>query len=464
MLGTGGTIAGRAATPSSLAYESAQIGVDALVAALPTRLHVTSEQVAQLDSKDMDFPTWKRLAAAVERHLQRPDVAGVVVTHGTDTLEETAYFLSRVVDATRPVVLTAAMRPATSFEADGPRNLADAIVVAGAGSSAGATGVMVAFAGEIHAARHVSKAHPYRLDAFTSGEAGALGRVAEGKDHDDPPVAGRGACARRRFAARRRVVLALGRDRGRRRRERWPRASMRSSNAASSASSSRRPATAPCIARLSAALERAMAAGVAVLRATRCLDGRIVEDAPRTVPVGRRPHAGQGAHRADARAARAPRLNAARPRRGQTTSSSTSMLPRVAFEYGQTWCAASTIFCAAALSMPGIFTCSATWMPKPFGIWPMPTSAVIEVSAGRAIFCVSGHELHGADEAGRVAGGEELLGVRARRAIAAEALGRRQLDVEDAVVGLRGAFAAARRGGMGGVEDGFRVWWASRFL
>jgi L-asparaginase len=181
VLGTGGTISGSAASPDdNLGYVAGTVGVDALVASAPGPAGVTveTEQIAQLDSKDMDFATWRRLAERVEAHLARPEVAGVVITHGTDTLEETAYFLARVVAATRPVVLTGAMRPASSREADGPRNLADAIAIA---SQRGLAGVVVAFAGTLHAAHDVRKVHSSRLDAFGSGDAGALGRVAEGR-------------------------------------------------------------------------------------------------------------------------------------------------------------------------------------------------------------------------------------------------------------------------------------------
>ena len=185
VLGTGGTIAGLAADPGEhLRYASAQVGVDALVAALPPPdVAVESEQVAQLDSKDMDFATWRRLAGRVAHHAARPEVAGIVVTHGTDTMEETAYFLSRVVATAKPIVLTGAMRPASAREADGPRNLADALAVAARGGVAGGAavaGVVVVFAGEIHAARDVRKVHPQRLDAFSSGERGALGHVVDG--------------------------------------------------------------------------------------------------------------------------------------------------------------------------------------------------------------------------------------------------------------------------------------------
>ena len=178
VLGTGGTIAGVAATSDDdAAYRSAQVGVDSLVAGLdlPASVVVESESIAQIDSKDMDFATWRALALAVKRHLARPDVDGVVVTHGTDTLEETAYFLERVLVVDKPVVLTGAMRPSSARHADGPRNLVDAIVVAASKTLAG---VVVVFAGEIHAPQDVRKVHPRRLDAFASGEAGPIGRVA----------------------------------------------------------------------------------------------------------------------------------------------------------------------------------------------------------------------------------------------------------------------------------------------
>jgi L-asparaginase len=196
VLGTGGTIAGRAASPDEhVAYTSAVLPVGGLLAALPSvgdDLVTESEQVAQVDSKDMDFAIWRRLAEAVTRHLARPEVRGVVITHGTDTLEETAYFLARVVDASKPVILTAAMRPASSREADGPRNLADAIAVA---ARAPGGGVVVVVAGQVHAARAVRKVHPTRLDAFSSGEQGALGTIDCGAlrplrdwPHDAQPI------------------------------------------------------------------------------------------------------------------------------------------------------------------------------------------------------------------------------------------------------------------------------------
>ncbi|GAP38906.1 L-asparaginase [Piscinibacter sakaiensis] len=181
VLGTGGTIAGTAARAGDhTGYTAAQLGVRALLDGLgglpQDRLEV--EQVAQLDSKDMDLATWWTLARAIARHLARPEVAGVVVTHGTDTLEETAYFLHRVLAPTRPVVLTAAMRPATAASPDGPQNLLDAVAVA---RTEAARGVLAVLAGRVHAGHELRKLHGYRVDAFGSGDAGPLGVVENGR-------------------------------------------------------------------------------------------------------------------------------------------------------------------------------------------------------------------------------------------------------------------------------------------
>ena len=133
VLGTGGTLAGAASDPGdNLAYRAAQIGVESIVAAIPAlaAFDLQTEQVAQIDSKDMTLDIWRRLAASVAYHVDRSDVAGVVITHGTDTLEESAYLLQRVLAPAKPVVLTAAMRPATSSQSDGAQNLLDAVRVA----------------------------------------------------------------------------------------------------------------------------------------------------------------------------------------------------------------------------------------------------------------------------------------------------------------------------------------------
>lgn len=180
ILGTGGTIAGRATRAGdNVGYVAGQVGVADLVAGIPplAGIPLELEQVAQGDSKDMDFPVWQALAARVAHHLSRDDVAGVVITHGTDTLEETAYFLQEVLQPAKPVVLACAMRPATALVPDGPQNLLDAVSVAG---DPAALGVVAVCAGLVHAARHVTKVHSYRTDAFDSGDAGPIGCVEEG--------------------------------------------------------------------------------------------------------------------------------------------------------------------------------------------------------------------------------------------------------------------------------------------
>jgi L-asparaginase len=180
VLATGGTLAGKAAAAGdNIGYTAAQVGIGELLAAIPPLRDrpFVSEQVAQVDSKDMDFATWRQLALRCEHWLADEEVAGLVITHGTDTLEETAYFLQRVLAPAKPVVLTCAMRPATALVPDGPQNLVDAFVVAG---TAGARGVVAVCAGAIHGPFDVAKAHTYRLDAFTSGDAGPIGYVEEG--------------------------------------------------------------------------------------------------------------------------------------------------------------------------------------------------------------------------------------------------------------------------------------------
>jgi len=188
-LGTGGTIAGTATDKTdNVGYTAAQVGVERLLGAISGLRHalgdcaLESEQVVQVDSKDMGWRQWCALAQRVQHHLAQPDVAAVVVTHGTDTLEETAFFLSRVLDGQllreKAVVLTCAMRPASSSAPDGPQNMLDAVAVA---RSEGALGVLAVCAGTVHSARDVQKVHTYRLNAFDSGEAGPLAFVEEGR-------------------------------------------------------------------------------------------------------------------------------------------------------------------------------------------------------------------------------------------------------------------------------------------
>jgi L-asparaginase len=200
VLGTGGTIAGKSATPAdNVGYLASQLGVAQLLEAIPSLagsdgqahygdFELVCEQVAQIDSKDMNVEVWQRLLARCQHWLAQSSVQGVVITHGTDTLEETAFFLHATLltdkPADKPVVLTCAMRPSTAIAPDGPQNLMDALAVASSDQkSGGISGVVAVCAGVIHSAVDVQKVHNYRLDAFSSGDAGVLGYVKEGKLH-----------------------------------------------------------------------------------------------------------------------------------------------------------------------------------------------------------------------------------------------------------------------------------------
>ena len=278
VLGTGGTIAGTAEqAPDHVGYSAAQIGVAPLVAAVPALadLPIKAQQIAQIDSKDMDFSIWRALAQAVSQHLARPQVCGVVITHGTDTLEETAYFLQRVLAPTKPVVLVAAMRPATALQADGPQNLLDAVAVA---RSTGARGVVAVLAGKVHSALDLRKAHTYRLDAFDSGDAGTLAQIEQGRlrQHRAWPDG-------EAFG-----LLRLPRDGSP-----WPQVEIVTSHAGSSGSivAALRGAGVQGIVvagtgngsvhhALESALLQAHAAGVAVLRCSRCLGGSVIDATP----------------------------------------------------------------------------------------------------------------------------------------------------------------------------------------
>ena len=275
ILGTGGTIAGTAASATdAIGYSAAQLGVAQLVAAVPAlaQLPIECEQVAQLDSKDMDFATWQRLAQRCAHHLARVDVAGVVVTHGTDTLEETAYFLHRVLAPNKPLVLTAAMRPATSLQADGPQNLLDAVTLARDGR---VVGVSVVIAGRAWAGAEVRKRHTYRLDAFDAGDAGPLAVIEDGQV--------------RAMRTQSRVgdaigLAAIGKDASL-----WPRVEIVLNHAGAdgvlvdallaqgvTGLVAAGTGNGKLSVALEAALQRAVRAGVRVLRASRCADGPVL--------------------------------------------------------------------------------------------------------------------------------------------------------------------------------------------
>jgi L-asparaginase len=177
VLGMGGTIAGLAPDPqASERYVAAQRSVADLLGELTphTDLVLQSRQLAQIDSQDLAPGHWQALLQALLEALGDPEVFGVVITHGTDTLEETASFLDEVLprvagSVSKPIVLTCAMRPSNAPDADGPQNLADALLLA-ADDEPRARGIWVVCAGQAHAARWVRKVHPQRLDAFDSAE------------------------------------------------------------------------------------------------------------------------------------------------------------------------------------------------------------------------------------------------------------------------------------------------------
>ena len=187
ILGTGGTIAGQAdASTQGVGYRAGKITVQSLLQAVPdlpqlaagrTGAVLDAVQLAQIDSKDMDWNVWRILLQTVQKALADEDTQALVITHGTDTLEETAWLLQAALQPAKPVILTCAMRPATSLQADGPQNLRDAVAVA----ASGVAGVWVVAAGQAHSAEQVLKVHPYRLDAFRSYESGPCAYIEEGR-------------------------------------------------------------------------------------------------------------------------------------------------------------------------------------------------------------------------------------------------------------------------------------------
>jgi L-asparaginase len=185
ILSTGGTIAGRGSSSMSLSeYQAGSLlGAD-LVAAVPALnefARVRVEQVCNIGSSNITFAHWRALAGRIDSIFgNEPDVAGVVITHGTSTIEETAYFLNLVVRQDRPVVLVGAQRPATALSADGPLNLVNAVRAAASPAARG-RGVLVVLNDEINAARDVTKSNTYRAETFRSGELGFLGYVDQDK-------------------------------------------------------------------------------------------------------------------------------------------------------------------------------------------------------------------------------------------------------------------------------------------
>ena len=177
ILATGGTIAGSAESQTQAGYTSGQVGVDVLINAVPQIqeiANISGEQVANVGSQDMSDAIWITLAGRINALLAKSDVDGIVITHGTDTLEETSYFLNLVVKSDKPVVLTAAMRPSTALSADGPLNIYNAVAVA-ADPEAAKRGVLVVVNDDIHGARSFTKTSTTDVQTFRSLEYGLIG-------------------------------------------------------------------------------------------------------------------------------------------------------------------------------------------------------------------------------------------------------------------------------------------------
>lgn len=185
VLATGGTIAGAQASTKEVGYKSGTFKVDDLIKAVPQIVDLadlTGEQVVNIGSQNMNNEVWLKLAKQVNAALKREDIAGVVITHGTDTMEETAWFLNLVVKSSKPVVMVGSMRPATAIGADGPANLYNAVAVAIHPEAAG-RGVLVVLNDEIHYAREIEKQNSTQLDTFKSPNRGRAGVVNNGAVH-----------------------------------------------------------------------------------------------------------------------------------------------------------------------------------------------------------------------------------------------------------------------------------------
>ena len=266
LIGTGGTIAGLGGD----AYQAAQLPIDVVVASLGAShapLDIITEQLAQIDSKDMSFALWERLYTRLAEAMSNEAITAIVMTHGTDTMEETAYFLYRTLACTKPLILTGAMRPADSADSDGARNLGDALAQASRLTS----GVWVAFAGRVFSGGNVIKVHPNGLNAF-------------GAFDDASSVDGEASMA---------LQFPI---------QRWPRVEivMNYAGATGALVESLIGQSVDGIVvagtgngtvseSLEAALQKAYSAGIAVRLATRCLQGGVVKNANHAFPVSELP-------------------------------------------------------------------------------------------------------------------------------------------------------------------------------
>lgn len=183
ILATGGTIAGTGASADRSAYKAGELPVKDLIAAVPGIEKVAvikGEQVSNVGSQDMTVDIWMKLNKRINEIFKNNEADGIVITHGTDTQEETAYFLNLTVRYDHPVVLTGSMRPSTAISADGPKNLYDAVTVAASPNSHG-RGVMLVFNESIYDARDVEKVSTTHVNGFAAPNGGPLGQVYDGK-------------------------------------------------------------------------------------------------------------------------------------------------------------------------------------------------------------------------------------------------------------------------------------------
>lgn len=183
ILATGGTIAGTGASADRSAYKAGELPIADLIAAVPgidKVARISGEQISNVGSQDMSVEIWMKLNKRINEIFKNKEAEGIVITHGTDTQEETAYFLNLTVRYDHPVVLTGSMRPSTAMSADGPKNLYDAVTVAASPYSKG-RGVLITFNESIFDGRDAVKTSTTKVNGFSAPNGAALGQVYDGR-------------------------------------------------------------------------------------------------------------------------------------------------------------------------------------------------------------------------------------------------------------------------------------------
>ena len=185
IIATGGTIAGVSAGSVSTAYTAGQVGIQTLLDAVPQLsdlADISGEQLVNIGSQDMNDDVWLKLARRINQLLNEEGYDGVVVTHGTDTMEETAYFLNLTIQSDKPVILAGSMRPSNALSADGPANLYNAVAAAVSPACKG-MGVLCCMNNQLLDAKTVIKTHTIDCDTFEGGPSGIIGYVYNGEAH-----------------------------------------------------------------------------------------------------------------------------------------------------------------------------------------------------------------------------------------------------------------------------------------